>query len=373
MRIETTLSKNYVSHWTLNEALRELYQNAIDRENQDSEAKMINDVDIVEGKVNLYIGNKNTKLDISTILMGISDKGENALGQFGEGYKLALLVLLREGYTVSVHTNNQTWLPTIEHSHTFKDQEVLVFYTEDNEDKLNQTVFFISDIEKEKLEEYKKQNLYLQNSYEYMAVNNGQLLFDKKNQGKIFIGGLYICDYHNKTLHGYNFNPGVLPIGRDRRVVDGFDATWQASRALADAATRNAEVRQTALSQSEEAAQFISSHVIKYSLLVDAVWNTFIEDYPESIPYQYQSTADELIKKYKKVKCVQVADKVYQILIKSKGYEKAIEKLEEKPPAKAPIEVLNDFYNHWSADFTEKMEIDFGKVLIEAIDWTIDT
>ena len=41
-KIVLPLSENYLEHWTVYDALRELYQNAFDREIVESEAALIN-------------------------------------------------------------------------------------------------------------------------------------------------------------------------------------------------------------------------------------------------------------------------------------------------------------------------------------------
>lgn len=54
----------------------------------------------------------------------------------------------------------------------------------------------------------------------------GQIL-DKTEAGRIYIGGLYLST-SSELLYGYNFNPGVLEIGRDRNITDTFQIRFKA-------------------------------------------------------------------------------------------------------------------------------------------------
>ena len=89
--MEYPISSNYVSAWTVQDATRELLQNAMDS----GEWRVEADGSLV---------NKGT-LRPEHFLLGCSEKtSSDAIGQFGEGLKLALLVLARNGYTVSINT-----------------------------------------------------------------------------------------------------------------------------------------------------------------------------------------------------------------------------------------------------------------------------
>lgn len=95
---ELTLTPNYVSDWTFNDALRELIQNGTDQEVLDKENKF---QIIYNGKEKtLRLVNQKSVLKINTLLLGRSSKANNedTVGQFGEGYKIAALVLQEGEY-----------------------------------------------------------------------------------------------------------------------------------------------------------------------------------------------------------------------------------------------------------------------------------
>lgn len=91
---ELTLSKDYTKNWGLQEALREIIQNAIDFSNE--EENNIMSINYDEETSTLSIAN-NSILTKKTLLLGYTSKEDNpnSIGCFGEGYKLSLLVLNR--------------------------------------------------------------------------------------------------------------------------------------------------------------------------------------------------------------------------------------------------------------------------------------
>lgn len=83
---ELTLAKDYSKKWGLQEALRELLQNAIDFANESEDNTMTINYD--EETSTLSIANKNSILTKKTLLLGYTSKenNPNSIGKFGEGY-----------------------------------------------------------------------------------------------------------------------------------------------------------------------------------------------------------------------------------------------------------------------------------------------
>lgn len=94
---ELTLTPNYVSDWNFNDALRELIQNGTDQEVLDPDNEF--QIDYSQKEKVLRLKNRKSVLKINTLLLGRSSKANNedTVGQFGEGYKIAALVLNRLG------------------------------------------------------------------------------------------------------------------------------------------------------------------------------------------------------------------------------------------------------------------------------------
>src|SRR5574343_699269 len=125
MRIELTIKVTYLPNWGAYEGLRELIQNARDAEVEHN-APMT--VTFQSGKV--VITNVGSTLDKRDLLLGQTTKvgRSDLIGKFGEGLKLGVLALVRAGHAVRIVTGNESWIPVIEESETFK-EPVLVFKT----------------------------------------------------------------------------------------------------------------------------------------------------------------------------------------------------------------------------------------------------
>ena len=99
-KYELSISADYVPEWGTTEAIREFFQNSIDEETRDPGNKMFFDYD--EKEEVIRIGNKHSDLDIKTLLFGVTTKNKDSsmIGNYGEGYKIATVVLLRLGKNI---------------------------------------------------------------------------------------------------------------------------------------------------------------------------------------------------------------------------------------------------------------------------------
>lgn len=119
--IELSLSPKYVSGWGVEEAVREILQNAIDQKADGAEASVSYD------RETLSILTDGARLKTSTLLLGESGKDdERYIGKYGEGCKLALLVLTRERKPVKVVTDAETWTPEFRLSETFGEESLQI-------------------------------------------------------------------------------------------------------------------------------------------------------------------------------------------------------------------------------------------------------
>lgn len=224
---ELTLTPEYVKTWRVVDALRELFQNALD---QTQLTGVPYSWTYDKKKKELVITSPKSWLDRSTLLLGSSSKADDTgtIGQFGEGYKLASLVLLREGLSLCIENENynETWIPTLKPSKRFNGVSILQFSI-DGRIKHKHTVsknlrFIVSNLSNELWEEYKGYNLSLIKVGETIDTKNGSILLDKTFSQRIYVNGLYVASMED-LRYGYNFIPAQLPLDRDRSVLPSYD------------------------------------------------------------------------------------------------------------------------------------------------------
>lgn len=227
-KFELTLTSNYAHQWGLQEALREILQNAIDQESQMKDNQM--NVEYNDGI--LSISNKNSILQKKSLLLGYSSKqnDEDTIGQFGEGYKIALLVLTRLNKKVTIYNygKREVWTVKFVKSKRYEGEEILTI-TIDTEpvweriphSNLSIEIEGITDLD---YEELIRRSLPLQDNYKENTLKEeqGLILLDEKYKGMIFVNGLYVNNV--KSLeYGYSIKPKYVNIGRDRDLMSDYD------------------------------------------------------------------------------------------------------------------------------------------------------
>lgn len=217
---ELPLSPNYVCNWGIREAIRELLQNAIDGES----CGHPKEIEYSESERILYIRNKNTKLPKSSLVLGCSSKDsiEGMIGKFGEGYKLALIVLLRKGFTVNIINADEEWIPNFTISEKFGTQ-VLNIEVNNLEHAETDLCFSISGVDKDLYDELLTYFPCIDGDYGNMVESeNGYILLEPKFKGKMYVEGLYIQSDDN-FKYGYNFNSDVVDLDRDRKAINYYE------------------------------------------------------------------------------------------------------------------------------------------------------
>ena len=218
-RIITGISPNYVKNWDVIKGIRELIQNYIDTKN--------------EFRCKGYIYHKDGAamvkdfgpgLELKHLALGVSEKGLDSIGKYGEGLKLALLVLARECRKVEIWSNGTIIRPTIERSDLYG-TEVMVLNIQPMQPchaKTHQgtTIRFLCS--KDELEAAKS---YFEC---FLSKKSGFKWIEKGKKGKISLPGGYI--YINgarvgkisDSLFSYHlYEKETGDIGnRDREVID---------------------------------------------------------------------------------------------------------------------------------------------------------
>jgi hypothetical protein len=209
-----TMSPDYVGDWGFWQACREILQNSIDQCRESFQSDMVFDYDV--DRKQLRIGATKCRITPKTLLLGNTTKRGNRdrLGEHGEGYKLAMLVLLRNSYSVEISNGSEVWLPRLEHSPEFDEHVLRVDRVSANGNEFDGVVFTIRDVNQDKFGEV---------CANYLPGHDGDRILEEDFQrGRIFVGGLFVCDVKGLS-YGYDFRPGRLKMDRDRQLLDSFD------------------------------------------------------------------------------------------------------------------------------------------------------
>lgn len=233
-KFELSLSKEYVPGWGLLDAIRELFQNALDQETTVPGNEMFWGYDPQEQE--LVIGNKLSVLDTSTLLLGHSSKRDDdkTIGQFGEGYKIATLVLLREGKNMIIENfgAREVWKPRFVKSRRYG-AEILTFFTDKQRwTKVpdNNLTIRIQGITPSEYASIVHTNLHMrEDELKDHLTTYGSILLNEKFKGDVYVNGLFVCN-HEPYEYGYNFKSRYIRLDRDRKLVSDFDLKWLASK-----------------------------------------------------------------------------------------------------------------------------------------------
>ena len=345
-RHKLSLDINYVSDWDAQAAIRELFQNAIDpgnwtyRINQDK----------------LTIISHNAELPKATLLLGHSVKASGSIGKFGEGYKLAMLVLTRLGYKCKIYTPTEVWIPKLINSRTYGTKQ-LVFDTEPNTCEYDQSLAFeVIGLTQDDIGLLYERNLHLDPKIAWQSTSKGIILNDRP--GQIFIGGLYVATLED-FKYGYNFKSEVISLDRDRRIVRDFDVAWLTAQMWKET-TEYDIVNKLII---EKAPDIKDLTYFQYNLeagFADTAANAFIVEYgKDALPVASQTElAKAQEENYTKIVLVEPVQK--DLIIRSDMY------ITPPPPRpiKTPREELMEFKIEYWPQMSEEL-CDALNVLIE--------
>ncbi|KKS89333.1 MAG: hypothetical protein UV64_C0007G0036 [Parcubacteria group bacterium GW2011_GWC1_43_11b] len=199
--LEYPLSPKYIPNWTVVEALRELLANALDTKTKIS-------VKYHKSQGQATISDQAAGIPRPFWVFGEGNHGE--IGQFGEGLKLALLVLARENVPVVVSTVGYDVSPRMQYSTTYETNVLALDVSPNGRTAGTEiTVTCTKEIF------LTAKNLFLElTPKEYISKRLGIL----KESGVLYINGVFVQKME-KCLWGYNITTKVA-ANRDRSILD---------------------------------------------------------------------------------------------------------------------------------------------------------
>lgn len=221
--IDYTMTAEYRKEWHVVDAIREIVQNCLD--NRDCASLFhINEEDgYVVVETHGYI------LPKSALALGSSMKPDGAIGGFGEGFKLAMLVLARNGCEPVARSGNSVYRPVFNYNGAL-DVDTFCIEVEDVDDYHHGLEYTMTIDPSLVAEVREKINVF---SSEVMPEpENDSVALLEDRPGSVYVCGLYVC-HEDKFKFGYNFSASMLKLGCDRQVANSFGMAWETSKAWA--------------------------------------------------------------------------------------------------------------------------------------------
>ena len=211
----TAISPEYVKSWDIPMAIRELLQNLLDtkREFGASGAARYN-----KNRCLAELKDDGPGLELRHLALGISEKGADSVGQFGEGLKLALLLFAREGRFIEVRSKDYRLAPVIRPSEF--GTETLFFEVEEMSSSVQGTKVRFR-CSQEELEEGKR---YFPTEFKVSQEHRVTWLLKDKISlpgGRIFVNGSMVAQIEDALFSYHLWGEDAKAISnRDRSIVD---------------------------------------------------------------------------------------------------------------------------------------------------------
>jgi hypothetical protein len=213
------ISPNYVSDWTIEEAIRELVQNMLDAK---EEFGVWAGTRYDENQGMAVLKDDGPGLEMRHLVMGISEKSDDSVGQFGEGLKLALLVFAREHRKIEIWSNGKVITPNISYNEEYE-TEMISLDIDDIDPKFkertNGTIIKF-ECSEEELETGKNYfiNYYKRATEDFEWIDKD---FTSLPGGKIWVNGSMVGEIESaKFSYHLTGEEARNAINRDRGSVD---------------------------------------------------------------------------------------------------------------------------------------------------------
>jgi len=347
-RYELSLSINYVKDWGLQEAVRELIQNALDS-NSPFEYEFIDD--------KLMLFSKYSQLSPSSLLLGCSSKDDkDTIGSFGEGYKIALLVLTRLGYPVVFYNNNVEWRPEFSESKQYQTKLLSIVENKaaTKNEGLTVVIAGLSDSNKESIIDI---CLQLQNNIGAIKQTSyGDILLDKP--GQLYVKGLFVCK--TQLTYGYNVKPEYLQLERDRQTVSAFDLKWLTARMWSE--TDDLQKVAEYVDEGIADLEYLSS--VSPMLVKEACYQHFVKKHPGKIPVQNQAELQMYLDR-NMTNTVVINSSYYGCVKESNSYRTSSVAIVPK----LPVELLEEYFSRNKQYMRRLAIVEFKAMLAKAKSW----
>lgn len=206
-KITYPISKNYVENWSFVDAGREILANAIDSSPHGEKAK------IYYKNGYCIISDNGVGIDKKNFVIGNSQKQDSEIGMFGEGLKLASLVMARENRNMSIETKGFTYYPMLEENEEFNTEIFSIKFIENS--KVEGTTIKFKSTEEE-VDCIKALFLEFKEDMDVLTYEDIEIILNEKNN--IYVKGLKSANIN--TMFSYNVFDKNIVNTRDRNHIN---------------------------------------------------------------------------------------------------------------------------------------------------------
>lgn len=335
--IKYGISKNYLQDWTIQDAIREVYQNFLDFGEYKLETKEDDG-----NYINIKFFNDYKPENLNFLAVGESGKrnDNSTIGKHGEGLKMAFLVLAREECEPQLTCNNYVYEGCF-----YKDEnlgECFGFKKYDEDELLYEEPFTVEfSVPKEEWENFNTR-IIAPEEIIYSDYYYGDLI--DKPAGDIYVGGLYVCNLP-EFKYAYNFKPERIELDRDRKVPRAFDVEYNASQILNNANKidmKNLYSRDT----------------------------QYIHSVPSNISKKFKPKLKNNRVIFENQSGKQAPERIATCLLNDPLQKKRVAKLKYNVSRKrTPENILKEFYSMYKYKLDASAQIDFNNIIKKAKDW----
>ncbi len=370
--IRLTMAKTYVSDWGFWEAVRELAQNTLDHKDKTGEHISVG---YHRQTKKLLITSANYKLSRSSLVLGVSDKTDDnvARGQFGEGYKLALLVLVRLGLDIKIYNQDEIWVPSFEYDEEL-DIELLTIKIYANDTKSKSLIFVISGTTRDMALKIKNRLIIDRENSIGFKTDYGTILTEERFKGKIFAGGLYVCTPDLELEHGFDFDPEHVELGRDRGLIDSFNVQWLASKMWLsikedDTTALSEAVKSIYTGGFHSSTEYVGSVANRNKQVSDGVAEKFYEEFPNTaMPVTSEQERKEVLINYDNAVPVVVNPSVKRVVQSTTKFKEVKANLKARVHL-TPNEIINELLSRYKLDLGPMYKILVEELVPLSIRW----
>lgn len=353
-----SLTKNYVSRWGVVEAVRELIQNSLDSSapfKYEFRKDGYNDY-------TLLLTSEGVTLPPHSLLLGASGKqhSSDTIGSFGEGYKLAMLVLLRDKRNITILNGPKQWIPKFVFSRDFGHEQLVVEETELTHIVNNSLIFKVSDLSESDVEAIRGCCLRMQGDIGGIRTTEmGDILLDRP--GELYVGDLFVCK--TGLDFGYSVLPRYLPLERDRQTV----SDWDLKRLTRDLWFATKDYDEIATLIARESPDLAYAEYSAPDMVKEACYNHFQKHHKGEVIAKTNAELKALVERGMKV---YVGGSAYHSVVSSSpSYQKEMASV--IPKKLSPVEVLENWLKENRKEMRGKSIESFRKEILnkEALQW----